>query len=195
MIPEVSIQVSYDLVHWDSFDQEKFCEKDVLAYIVSYSDGQIIDCENEFEPFPNRIYFIEQRNSFDQSDLPRFKDIRFESYQIEIIHDYSPFQHNDASLYKTQITHIGDSNFKVNRFAAFNNSFWNKLKTKPAHSSFIDGWFSGLDFKLWYGQKTEWINPGDSLCDFRNYGTNCFWLYEIQVEDGELFWIASRVKY
>ena len=83
------------------------------------------------------------------------------------------------------------SAFKINRFTAYSKQLWNKLKARPSHSNIIDGWFNNSDFNMWYGQKSEWIKPNDSVCDFRNYGEFCFWLYEIQMEDGQVFWFGS----
>lgn len=115
------------------------------------------------------------------------------SNDVEIVHSLSPFIKNDSSLYTTQITNKGTSAFKVNRFTSYSKQFMNKLKSRPKHSNIIGGWFTDNDFRMWYGQNSEWVKPNGSVSDLRNYGGSCFWLYEFQTDEGQVFWV-SRYK-
>lgn len=189
--PNITVYVSYDRKLWEKFDPGQPTSNEIYAWIALYSDGQVVDCFDEFEPLPDGAYFIEERKKVDRSDLPKFKDIRLDSEEVMIVHERSPFHIYDASLYQTRITNKGKRAFKINRFSAYNKQLWDKFKARPSHANIIDGWFNQDDFKAWYGQQTEWIQPTDSVCEYRNYGENCFWIYEVQMEDGEISWVAA----
>ncbi len=191
LVPNVSIFVSYDLNSWVEYNDITSDTEKVLASIVLHSDGQIIDGHNEFEPLPKGAYFIEERTAIDKTKLPKFKDISTEFKGLEITHSPTPFNINDSSLYATRIKNKGAVAFKINRFSSYTKQFWDILKTSPEHSNIINGWFNESDFRSWYGQNSEWINPQDSVCDYRNYGDYCYWLYEIQTKDGEVLWVSS----
>lgn len=194
LTPNVSLHVSYDLNRWDLYEKSDLDERKVLAFIALHSDGQIIDGSNEFTPLPEGAYFIEERKDIDKSKLPKFHQIESIPKHIDINHQPSPFKEYDSSLYTTQITNKGTSAFKINRFSSYTAQFWNKIKGRPAHSNIINGWFNSFDFQLWYDQKAEWIKPNETVCDLRNYGNNCFWVYEVQYEDGRIIWVSSYKK-
>jgi hypothetical protein len=191
LIPTISIFVSYDLNTWEKFDDTYSNTQEILASIILYSDGQIIDGHHEFEPLPKGAYFIEERADIDRTRLPKFKDMVSEIKNVEITHSSTPFNSYDSGLYATRIKNKGSVAFKVNRFSSYTKQRWNVLKTRPEHANIINGWFNDNDFRMWYGQNSEWINPQETFCDYRNYGDHCFWLYEIQTKDGQVFWISS----
>lgn len=189
--PEISIHVSYNLNQWEIYDPENSDKGKILAFLALYSDGQIVDGDNEFEPLPDGCYYIQDREDVDETIHPKFKEIKAEHHQIEITHLPSPFSIYDSTLYKTQIINKGPAAFKIIRFTAYWKSIWHKFKSRPSGYAMIDGFFNGDDFKMWYGQKSEWITPGSTVCDFRNYGEDCVWLYEVEIKNGEKFWIGS----
>lgn len=193
-VSQVIIYVSYDLEKWIEWKEVNVNENSILAFVVSHADGQFIDGENVFEPLPEKIYFIEERNNQDRSNLPKFSEIVSVSELVEIKHLPSPFQSYDSSLYTTQLSNKGPEPIKIRRFSSYNNGFWNTLKSRPLHSTIIDGWFNDLDFRMWYNQQSEWIPPQHAVCDYRNYGEQCCWVYEIQTFQGTIFWIKSTVE-
>ncbi len=192
--PNASIYVSYDLICWEPYEKTDLNEEKVLAYIVLLSDGQIIDGDNEFAPLPEGAYYIEERNNIDKSKLPKFNQIKSIASGIHISHQPSPFNEYDSSLYATQLTNNGSSAFKINRFSSYTEQLWNKIKRRPRHSNLINGWFNSQDFKLWYDQKSEWIQPNETVSDMRNYGDNFHWIYEVEYEDGQIIWVSSYKK-
>lgn len=194
LTPNVSIYISYDLNSWERYEKDDQNERKVLAFIALYADGQILDGQNEFEPLPEGAYFIEEREYIDKSKLPKFTQIESIPKHVEITHQPSPFKDFDLSLYATQITNKGTSAFKINRFSSYAEQFWNKIKGRPVHNNIINGWFDSRDFQMWYDQKAEWIKPNETVCDLRNFGNNCNWIYEIQHEDGQIIWVSSFKK-
>lgn len=55
-------------------------------------------------------------------------------------------------------------------------------------STITGHFFSAEDFRDWYGQPGEWIEPGRSVADPNNYGSPpCLWAYHCETEDGTKF--------
>ena len=194
LTPDIKMYVSCDLNSWELYEKSDLDERKILAFIALHSDGQIIDGHNEFEPLPDGAYFIEERKDIDKSKLPKFNQIQSRHKHIDINHQPSPFKDFDLSLYATQITNKGTEAFKINRFSSYTEQIWNKIMVRPAHNNIINGWFNCFDFRLWYNQKTEWIKPNETVCDLRNYGNSCYWIYEVEYEDGRIIWVSSYKK-
>ncbi|MDA9261967.1 hypothetical protein N9P38_01250 [Flavobacteriales bacterium] len=163
------------------------------AYLITLKDGQIIDYQDEISGcFPENTYYIEDREEFDNSELPYFSKIIFHSNNVICTHSFSIFSKYNKRHYKTCLQNKGNKSFKVNRFAVFNNSIFNKIRKRPVHSSYLNGWFLSQDFKMWYQQKGEWIMPNEKVCDMTNWGNSCFWIYEIEYKSGEIEFVAFK---
>lgn len=192
---DIEIYISNDEKEWKKIESNTDLQQTQFnSFIVLNPDGQIMDGENEFEPLPKGAYYIEDRKLIDQTPLPYLKEINFEPEFLKIENLVSPFHKFDNSLYSTRITNTGTIDFKINRFSAFSKNFLNKIRKRPLHSTIVDGWFNNNDFIHWYGLRSEWIKPGDSVSDHRNYGNRCIWVYEVKTQDGRIYWIGANKK-
>ena len=163
------------------------------SYVITFEDGQILDYDDDIsDSLPQNAYYIEDRLNIDTSALPLFSDILFNTESINCEHSQTIFAKYNKRLYATSYKNIGSMPFRINRFSSFSNHIFNKLRKRPKHSNILGYWFSDQDFKMWYQQPNEWIFPGETICDYTNYGQNCFWILDIEYENGKREYIAFK---
>lgn len=108
---------------------------------------------------------------------------------IEVSHGPSNKTAKDGRpRYSTSLKNISLHKVQITRFGGFIPATQSWRLANVTGDFYTDG-----DFREWYGQKTEWLLPGETACDDTNYGTPpVLWAYYGVTDTGESF-IAGKV--
>lgn len=160
----------------------------VTAFIVTYSNGQAVDCELADLPMPVGVTGLSPGRKRHEEVL-RSDDLEEGRKYVKVKYGPSQLRPKDRSHYSTTLTNISHQRIRVLRFAGYARSLesW-RLNT-------VTGTFySAREFLKWYGLgQDEWIQPGSSATDPNNYGSPpVLWAYYCQAEDGKEF-IAGEI--
>ncbi|MBP7868318.1 MAG: hypothetical protein KA419_20515 [Acidobacteria bacterium] len=171
-------------------DQTVLKLNEVTAYFVAYPGGQLVDCRNiDHLPLPRWVRFPERSCSPDQ-DILTLDDLKAGKAHASVSFGQSTSRPGSRHHYSTTVTNISGERIRVRRFGAF----------KPAGDGFrlstiTSRFFSAEDFREWYTQKTEWLEPGASVTDPNNYGfPPVLWAYHCENEEGEVFIAGGMVE-
>ncbi len=161
---------------------------EVRAFVVSYPNGQVLDCEPAGLPSPAGLTGL-TRGRGEDDDLLRPEDLEEGRKYIEVKYGRSELAPGDPNRYSTTLVNISGQRIKVLRFAGYKRTRegW-KLSTVTG------SFYSAEEFRAWYGLgKSAWIAPGEAAADPNNYGSPpVLWAYYCRAEDGKEF-IAGGV--
>ena len=163
---------------------------EVTAYFVAYPSGALVDyrCPNQL-PVPGWVQFPEKAAVSDQ-DLLKEADLKDGRSLVRIDFGKSTSEANSRDHYSTKLTNTSGRRVRVLRFGGYTKA-GNGFSLNTITSRF----FTAEDFKEWYGQKGEWIEPGESLTDPNNSGSPpVLWAYFCEAEGGRRFLAGGVIE-
>lgn len=108
---------------------------------------------------------------------------------IEVSHGASDQQPDGRhSFYSTSIRNVSSHKIQIIRFGGFGprDAAWQL-------SNVTGDFYTADQFKEWYGQKAEYLLPGETVCDTSNWGDQpVLWAYHGITDTGEVF-VAGKV--
>jgi hypothetical protein len=156
---------------------------DVRAFVVAYTNGQLLDYEPCGLPLPENLSGLSPASQAD-SDLLRLDDLEPGRAYIQITYGPSATRQRDRSYYATTLKNISTDRVRVRRFAGYSRSAggW-RLSTVTRQ------FYSAEEFCEWYGLgSSKWIEPGQAVTDPNNYGSPpVLWAYYCESASGKQF--------
>lgn len=163
---------------------------EVTAYFVAYPGGSLADyqCPNEL-PVPEWVRFPDDSGPPDRDRLTA-ADLKEGRSLLRVEFGKSTSNPGSRDHYSTTLTNVSGRRVRVLKFAGYtkdgNGFYLNTITSR---------FFTAEDFKEWYGQRGEWIDPGQSLTDPNNYGSPpVLWAYYCQAEGGNAFLTGGIIK-
>ena len=155
----------------------------VTAYFVAYPSGTLVDYQSSNElSVPDWVKFLKNMRPADRERLTA-ADLTAGQSQVRVEFGKSTSEPNSRHHYSTTLTNASGNRVRVLKFAGYTKT-GNEFYLNTITSQF----FTANDFKGWYSQKGEWIEPGESVTDPNNYGSpNALWAYYCEAEGGKKF--------
>ncbi|AKJ28050.1 hypothetical protein AAW51_1359 [Caldimonas brevitalea] len=102
---------------------------------------------------------------------------------IEISYAASDQRADDRHYFSTILKNISSRKIRIAKFGGF------KAKQAAWQLASVTGdFYTENDFREWYGQKAEWLLPGETVCDTSNWGNPpVLWAYYGVTDTGESF--------
>jgi hypothetical protein len=162
----------------------------VTAYFVTYPHGGFVDGEYPSDlAIPAWVKFLHNwgrpvRESLTAADLKEGMSL------VQVEFGKSTSKPDSHEYYSTTLTNVSDKRVRVLKFGGYaevGKQF--TLYTVTGH------FFTVEDFKEWYGQKGEWIEPGHSVTDSNNYGGRpALWAYYCETDGGKEFLTGGIIE-
>jgi len=171
-------------------DSQELELSEVTAYFVAYPSGALVDyrCPNEL-PVPGWVRFLDNTGPPDRDRLTA-ADLKEGASLVRVEFGKSTSEPDSRHHYSTTLTNVSGKRVRVLKFAGYTNA-GNGFSLNTVTSRF----FTAKDFKEWYGQKGEWIEPGQSVCDPNNYGgPPVLWAYYCEAEGGNGFLAGGIIE-
>jgi len=162
----------------------------VTAYFVAYPSGALVDyqCPNEL-PLPGWLKFPDQVGPADQ-DLLTAADLERGQSLVRVEFGASTSEPGSRHHYSTKLTNVSGKRVRVLKFGGYT-----KAGKGYSLNTITSRFFTAEDFKEWYGQKRDWIEPGQSVTDPNNYGSPPgLWAYYCEAEDGKKFLTGGIIE-
>jgi hypothetical protein len=162
----------------------------VTAYFVAYPSGALVDyrCPNDL-PVPEWVRFPENSGPPDR-DILTPADLKAGLSLVRVEFGKSTSEPGSRHNYSTTLTNVSGKRVRVLKFAGYTKA-GNGFSLNTITSRF----FTAEDFKEWYGQKGEWIDPGQSVTDSNNYGSPpVLWAYYCEAEGGKRFLTGGIIE-
>jgi hypothetical protein len=157
--------------------------KEVTAYFVTLPSGGPVDIRNPTKlPLPNWVKFPVQATTPEQDELTQ-EDLKEGRSLVRVAFGKSTSHPNSSDHYSTTLTNLSAMRVRVLKFGGY-------AKSGRVYSlnTITRQFFSAEDFRDWYGQDGEWIEPGQSATDPNNYGSPpVLWAYYCEAENGQQF--------
>jgi len=158
---------------------------DVQGFAVAYPNLQIMDQHPTYSILPDEITGLSLSKE-QVSDVLTDKELITGNTIIAIKYGTSPQE--SQGNYSTTLTNISNTKLKIVRFAGYT-----PVANEYQLSTVTGKHYSAEEFKNWYDQKSEWLEPGQSVVDENNYGDPpSLWAYYFTTEDGKNL-IAGKV--
>lgn len=163
---------------------------DVRAFIVAYSNGQLVDSEQCGVPLPASLTGLSP-SSAPEHDVIQVADLVQGEQFIQIEHGPSAAHPEDGNHYSTTLTNVTDESVRVDRFAGYA-----KTRNGWELSTVTNKFYTADEFKVWYGLGVaDWIAPGESVADPNNYGGRpMLWAYYCRTKSGQRFIAGKAVR-
>jgi len=152
---------------------------DVSSCIVAYAHGSILHVSNPCAPLPPDIDFGGQRKS--EQDSLRLSDLKAGLELATVTHGpLTPRKDSGSYDHVTTLTNISKQKIRVLQFGAYGRRGKDYIR-----GNIGDAFFTAQEFRSWYGQKGEWILPGESVADLHNYSSvGALWAYYFETKSG-----------
>jgi hypothetical protein len=159
------------------------------AWVAAYPSGEVVEMGAVRRGLPTGAYFVRSLDPVEHQ-VPNNSMNQGNAGYATINFGVAGAHPEDPNNYSTVLTNTASVPWKVTRFGGYNQvgSNW-RLGTITGDL------FTAEQFQNWYGHtSTEWVQPGDSVVDYNNYGgPGVAWIYECELEDGTEF-RAGAVK-
>ena len=163
---------------------------EVTAYFVTYPGGQLFDFHGgEDLPLPTWVHGLVRTGPAEQDTLTE-ADVKAGQSLVRVTFGRSTADPNSRDRYSTTLTNVSRKPVRVLKFAGYTKS-----GSAFALNTVTGQFFTAADFKEWYGQRGEWIAPGQSVTDPNNYGSPpVLWAYYCEAQGGERFVTGAVVE-
>ncbi len=163
---------------------------EVTAYFVAYPSGALADYQSPNElPVPEWVRFPDDSAPPDRDRLAA-TDLKEGESLVRVAFGKSTSEPSSRDHYSTTLSNLSGKRVRVLKFAGYTKS-GNGFSLNTITSRF----FTAEDFKEWYGQKGEWIEPGQSVTDPNNYGSPpVLWAYYCEAEGGKKFLTGGIIE-
>ena len=158
------------------------------SWVVCYANLELVDGEGLFEPLPEGVTQIRATSA----EMPRFKagDLKAGLRLVSIEFEQSPTHPRERWYYLTRLTNLSGERIRCLAFGAYV-----KGAVGFVLSNVTGSLFSAEQFEEWYGvRRGGWIEPGESVADPTNYGSQCYWVYYFETESGGRFHTGRELR-
>ncbi len=171
-------------------DRKNVSLNDIKAFIVTYPSGVVVDqvFVSTISSLPPGVRGMDIQKG-QQHDVLTDKDIHSGNQYVQVTFGPSTNKPDDPDCYSTSLRNISKHRLKIQKFGGYN------VETSGTYSlnNIARRYYSEKEFKEWYGQQTDWLEPGAIATDHNNYGGRpVLWAYYCQTDDGKTF-IAGSV--
>jgi len=156
---------------------------EVTAFFVTYPRGTLVEyhCPRAV-PVPDWVHVEEPLGPPDQDRLIP-DDLEEGHALVRVEFGKSTREPSSRRHYSTTLTNISGERIRVLKFGGY---------TKHGGEFFLhtitNRFFSAMTFMEWYGQKNDWLEPGESVVDPNNYGDPpVLWAYYCETQSGRQF--------
>lgn len=158
------------------------------AFIFAYQNGQIVDCElGGLGWFPPGISGLDRAPGPPESDVLTERDLQEGRLYVEITYGKGA---ESKKHYSTAVLNKSPGRLRVTKFGGYTPV---RLGTGYKLNTVTGKYYSAEEFREWYGQNSQWLEPGQSATDPNNYGgVPVLWAYYFETEDGHQF-VAGEV--
>jgi hypothetical protein len=156
---------------------------EVTAYIVAYPSGTLVDyrCPNDL-PVPEWVRFPEKSAVPDRDELMA-ADLKEGLSVVRVTFGRSRSEPASRHHYSTTLRNLSEKRVRILKFGGYT-----KVGKVFALNTISQRFFTAEDFKEWYGQRGDWLDPGESVTDPNNYGSPpVLWAYYCETEGGGKF--------
>ncbi len=156
---------------------------EITAFFVTYPSGVLVDyvCPNSL-PVPKSARLPDKSEVPDRDELTA-ADLKAGQSLVRVTFGKSTSKPGTNDHYSTTLTNGSQKRVRVLKFGGYRKS--GKVF---ALSTIYNRFFTAEEFKEWYGQRNDWIDPGESVTDPNNYGRPpMLWAYYCEVEGSEKF--------
>ncbi|HEX2948598.1 MAG TPA: hypothetical protein VHV83_03365, partial [Armatimonadota bacterium] len=162
----------------------------IRSFIVTYANGEIVDAENTFAPWPKDVHSI-QPASQPINDILNLHHLESGQRFAQVTHGQSIIKKADKYYYSTTLHNISEQRIRVLKFAGYQHISGNQYRL----DTITQDYFTAEEFRSWYGMgQEEWIQPGQMVTDKENYGgRGSLWAYFCCSETGEEFIVGEIV--
>lgn len=161
----------------------------VRSFLIGYASGEILDSEAPFLPLPDGLHYIEEAEEPTLHFLES-SEFRDGSQHVELIFGEHPENAEYSCRYATWFTNTSAHKLRVLKFGGYVPE-GRKYRLHTISGTF----FTAEQFRNWYGMDSDWIMPGQTVCDPNNYGGAGFlWAYWCETSEGERFIVAQLDK-
>jgi hypothetical protein len=163
---------------------------EIKSFVVAYPSGSLVD--GVFGPtmasLPPGVKGMDITKG-QLRDVLTDSDIKAGNQYMRVTYGPSTNKPNDPNCYSTSLHNISKHRVKIQKFGGYN--------VTPSGTYILNNlarrYYSDKEFKEWYGQQTDWLEPGATATDHNNYGGRpVLWAYHCQSDDGKTF-IAGAV--
>lgn len=159
----------------------------ITTFIFAYQSGQIVSCELGNLGFPPGISGLEPTAGPRDSDVLTERDLQQGRLYVQITYGKSA---ESRTHYSTEVLNKSTGRLRVTKFGGYapvRRGVGYKLSTVTGK------YYSSEEFREWYGQTADWLEPGQSATDPNNYGSPpMLWAYYCETDDGHQF-VAGEV--
>lgn len=170
-------------------DYDHFALTDVIAYVVAYRDGEVLDCAGtEGFGFPTGLF---------GNDGPRYSDgsspflrRQVDNSKVRIVHAVGRMTRECPDHHSSAITNLSDTAIRVYKFGVIARGLFG---LKDAGGLY----YSPTQFTNWYRVNNDegWIASGETVCDPDNWTCgNSVWAYFFESAAGKRFITTTVVK-
>lgn len=138
---------------------------------------------------PDWVRSVEPATVPDRDELTP-ADLKLGQTLVSVRFGRSTAEPRSRDHYSTTLTNISDQRVRVLKFGGY-------LKKGRMYvlNTITGRFFTAEDFKEWYGQSGDWIDPGESVTDPNNYGSPpVIWAYYCETEDGRKFLAGGIIR-
>ena len=163
---------------------------EVAAYFVAYPSGTLVDyrCPNDL-PVPEWVKFPEKSGVPDHDELTA-DDLKEGRSVVRVTFGKSRSKPGSRHHYSTTLTNLSTKRVQVLKFGGYT-----KVGKVFTLNTISQRFFTAEDFKEWYDQKGDWLEPGESVTDPNNYGSPpVLWAYYCEAEGGGKFVTGGIVE-
>jgi hypothetical protein len=149
------------------------------AVAIAYPSGELLEVVGPLETLPEGVAWL--------ADAAPAKDVLDESSLAEgnrlvrVSHAPSAARPGQPDHYATTLRNISDERLRVLRFGGYAPQGEHRWRLANASG----GWYTAAQFREWYDQRGEWLEPGQAVTDPNNYGgPPMMWAYQVEAEGG-----------
>jgi hypothetical protein len=157
--------------------------QEITAFFVTYPRGTLVEyhCPRAI-PVPDWVHVEGPSGPPDQDRLTPH-DLEEGRALVRVEFGRSTREPSSRRHYSTTLTNISGERIRVLKFGGY---------TKHGGEFFLhtitNRFFSAMTFMEWYGQKNDWLEPGESVVDSNNYGDPpMLWAYYCETQSGRQF--------
>jgi hypothetical protein len=163
---------------------------DVTAYLVAYPSGTLVDWDGPPDlTMPSWVNFPE-KVPLREHDALAAANLEEGQKLVRVTFGESTSHPGSRGYYSTTLKNISANRVRVLKFGGYIR----KGNVFVLHT-IADGFFTAEEFKDWYDQRRDWIEPGESLTDPNNYGSPpVLWAYYCEAEDGKRFLTGGIIE-
>jgi hypothetical protein len=171
-------------------DGKEVLAAEITAFVIAYPSGALLDHHAPSGlPLPDWVGGLEPAKFRDQDELTA-ADLKVGQAIVRVTFGASTAQPASRDHYSTTLTNVSNHRVRVLKFAGYSKSGNSYLL-----NTVTGGFFTPQEFREWYGQAGDWIEPGQSVSDPNNYGgPPVLWAYYCEAQSGEKFITGGTVE-